>query len=199
MKDRIVAKMKDELEVNKDAFKKEKCNLSLNGFTLSGELSWQSNGTIFMDVAASSKDDDSKFLKMYLSTLAYWAGQNSEEQQKITLLLFKDDVKASVGRRYVDMENSNQAKRLLNSIFNAAYSPYHYEIPINLLKEDNLDFHSYCEKFTDGHGPWAYFEHKDLFDIQDVCGFTEDNFVAEWETAKEEIKKLVILKGNQHE
>ena len=58
-------------------------------------------------------------------------------------------------------------------------------LPIELFKEEKLDYHTYLNKFKGERGnPWRFFSSKNMFDVKEVCGFSEDTFVEKWDEEK---------------
>lgn len=190
----------------------ETCQLSLNvpdgsgnmiPFEVRGQLSWRNpDGSIFMDVSAGkTSDKDDKFLKMYVSALAFWADKPDYGEKEITLKMYYADGKMKSREFKITDKGSDgveSAADILSRIIRKAYIDNDsLALPINFVNED-ISYEDYCKKFSNINGsPWSYFPYKDIFDIKEVCGFTEGDFTPEidsnsrWTEARKEVVSMV--------
>ncbi|MBR4330582.1 MAG: hypothetical protein IKP71_12115, partial [Candidatus Riflebacteria bacterium] len=150
-----------------------------------------------IDLVTSKDIYPKNYLNAYILSLIYITITNKEKKE-VYIDLFKT-------KSYIPQKGKNKGKELgfvsvkidccseyatkiLNDIYLKTFvNNYHKVLPIDLFKEENLDYHKYIEIFDDEYGPWGYFSVGKLFDIRDerISGFTEDNFKNEWGDEKD--------------
>ena len=127
------------------------------------------------------------YMNSYILALLYIV--NSESSNRVYIDLFNPkDVAECVS---IDC-NCDEASSYLNKIYKKMFvDKYCKVLPIELFKETKLDYQTYLNRFEGKYGnPWHFFSAKNMFDVKEFCGFSEDYFQGEWEEDKKEQLKL---------
>ena len=174
-------------------------------WTLSGTANIIANNNDevhIIDLVTSNDIKPKNYLNAYILSLLYITIYN---KNRVCIDLFAKSHFDSIN---INLD-SKKAIEYLNNIFKKVFiDNYHKVLPINLFKpekkDEELDYQTYLNKFEGEYeNPWAFFSAEKLFDVKEVCGFSEDFFHSEWEDEMnkqldlfpEELK--VIIRGNK--
>jgi exodeoxyribonuclease V gamma subunit len=158
-------------------------------WTLSGDakiIAKKDNEVHIIDLVNSGFYSNS-YMNSYILALLYIVNNDSSNTVYIDLFNPNDEFEC------VPINcNSDESGSFLNKIYKRMFdNKYCKVLPIELFKEEKLDYHSYLNKFKGERGnPWRFFSSKNLFDVKEVCGFNEDNFEKEWVVKKKEQLEL---------
>ena len=72
-------------------------------------------------------------------------------------------------------------------------------VPVTMLEESSsyTTIYEFKDKLKDEHGPWAYFDKKNLFDPITDIGYTINGFKDEWNLAVDKMKQLTMFSAEQ--
>lgn len=183
---------------------------SFDFWQLEGRSDWLSHGegkielfTIKRPERKSNPKRAKSFLPLYLQALLVAAkiqGEASSEELACTLnvLLYRPDLKEGNRRKCFTKTfklNSGEAAKRLKEICKACFTEsYAKVVPFDLItsKAKPLEtFGEYRNEIVGQNGAWEYFNGRNLFDIDEVSGFTAGNFKAEWKAAVEKMRSLI--------
>ena len=153
----------------------------------------------FIKICRSKADKTKNYLDGYISALALLC---SEKELNKAIYIDTIDGKLQHGQRVVET-NGNDALNILNTIYEKAFKEQFAKvIPFDYLEEKNLTYSKYIKSFKSDAvtNPWRFFSVANLFEIEKVCGFNEDDFSEVWPLEAERQKKLIpdlwYKKGN---
>lgn len=163
-------------------------HLLFDKWTLNSKLSWHSeNGLSFVDVS-NSEPKLHTYLRIYLSALSYWAEKDERSDLVIKLKMYSG---SKSYEKNIVLSGSDEAGTILNQVYEMAYlSRYARVFPLDIISDVHT-YGEYTDKFSDNYNPWMYFDRKDLFNVKEVCGFTESNFAEEWEAESMKMTDIV--------
>lgn len=172
--------------------------LQMNGWILIGQIPLfvRDQHTIHLITMASS-NHQRHFLAPYIHALALIceAGQKNEPIPDVTIECFS--AKKWQAKRV--MQTPEKAAELLENLYRKMFAVqegendnrYSKVIPIDLIDNDKIQsYDDYIKSFRGDHTPWSYFAGRKLFDIEKVCGFTEENFNTLWPEEVTAMKNL---------
>ncbi|MCF0222049.1 MAG: exodeoxyribonuclease V subunit gamma [Fibrobacter sp.] len=174
-------------------------------WNLSGSLDWCNhkdveNITEMIVVSASTSDKlkFSKWMGPYIKALAILASQKGNEPKKIDIEFYNcctDLNKMRPWKASVSLTPKEAIETLeqiyLKAFGNEQYLPYSKSVPADLLDDDKIkDLFDYRDKIKDC---WKYFGKKALFDPLRDTGFTNLDFMTQWEEAKSTMKNLMKI------
>lgn len=181
---------------------KRAIELKMNGWMLLGQIPLyaQNNGSIHIIGTALSSIRPRHFLSPYIQALALIceAGQKNEPIPEI----FADCFSQKKWQSKRITKSLAQAEELLEEIYQKMFveqtdadgrnERYSKVIPIDLISSDDIQsYDDYIRLFkNDKTSPWKYFAGRKVFNIEKVCGFTEENFSTLWKREIESIKGL---------
>lgn len=163
-------------------------HLLFDKWTLNSKLSWHSeDGLSFVDVS-NSEPKLHTYLRIYLSALSYWAEKDERSDLVIKLKMYCG---SKSYEKNIVLSGSDEAGTILNQVYEMAYlSRYARVFPLDIISDVHT-YGEYTDKFSDNYNPWMYFDRKDLFNVKEVCGFTESNFAEEWEAESMKMTDIV--------
>lgn len=148
-----------------------------------------------------SKPQTKSFLPLYLQALLVAATIQGEAPSKnlnctLDILLYRPDLKEG-NRRKIFIKTftlkPGEAQARLENICHACFrESYAKVVPFNLITSKAEAFASlgeYRKKILDEE--WKYYSGRDLFNLDEVCGFTAENFAPEWLAAVEKMRGLI--------
>jgi exodeoxyribonuclease V gamma subunit len=149
----------------------------------------------------SSKTPLDKFMAPYVKALAIIASKNSAEKCAVTISIYScKKNKNEISQETVSF-TPEEAKGRLRDIYNEAFGEAKLSkcVPVNLLEESSsyTTIYKFKNKLLDEHGPWAYFDKKNLFNPITDVGYTVNGFEEEWKTAVDKMKKLTAFSAEQ--
>jgi len=178
---------------------KRSIELQMNGWTLLGQIPLFAQNTHAIHLIATvSSISQRHFLSPYIQALALICefGQKSEAVPDITIECI------STRNREVKQikQTPEQATELLENLYQKMFveqtcengKRYSKVIPIDFISNDDIQtYDDYIKAFGNKNtSPWTYFAGRKLFDIEKVCGFTEEDFSTLWPEETETIKNL---------
>ena len=190
-----------EKRYSKEKFQygKRAIELKMNGWTLLGQIPLlvQDTDTIHLIVMVSSISQR-HFVSPYIQALALICecGQKNVPVPDITIECF------STGTWQAKRipQTPEHAAELLENLYQKMFAVQtgenseHYSkvVPIDFISNENIySYDDYISAIANKNSsPWAYFAGRKMFDIEKVCGFTEDNFSTLWPEEEDAIKDL---------
>ena len=177
-------------------------DLKMEGWTLIGNIPLyaQDKQSIHLIDTAGAKIHQYHFLSGYIQALALIceaAHKNESVPEIYTEVYSQKEWKAKRIK-----QTPAKAEKLLNGIYRKMFSmqadetgkPNRYSkvLPIDMVFENEIESYSdYIQAFADkNHSPWKYFAGSNLFDIEKVCGFNENDFMAVWNKECADLKGL---------
>ena len=178
---------------------------------LTGKLDW-SNAKELKDVTEiieisssdeknSSKTPLDKFMAPYIKALAIIASKSSAEESPVTISIYScKKNKKEISKRIVSY-TPDKAREMLQNVYNEAFGEAKFSkcVPVTML-EDSFSYttiYEFRDKLQDEHGPWAYFDKKNLFNPITDIGYTVEGFKEEWEHAVNKMKQLTAFSREQ--
>lgn len=177
---------------------------------LTGKLDW-SNAKELKDVTEifeiTSSDEKSsgirldKFITPYVKALAIIASKSGTEKCAVTISIYScKKNKNEISQETVSF-TPEEAKGRLRDIYNEAFGEAKFSkcVPVNLLEESSsyTTIYKFKNKLLDEHGPWAYFDKKNLFNPITDIGYTVNGFEKEWQSAVEKMGALTAFSEKQ--
>ena len=152
-------------------------------WTLSGDakIIAKKDGEVHIIDLVNSGFYSNSYMNSYILALLYIVNSGSPNDVYIDLFNPNDESESvSINCNYCE------ASSFFNKIFKQMFdNKYCKVLPIELFKEEKLDYHTYLNKFKGERGnPWRFFSSKNMFDVKEVCGFSEDTFVEKWDEEK---------------
>lgn len=176
-------------------FVNQSIEIQLDGWTLVGQirLMAKSKSDIFIIDTAGAMPRNYHFLSGYIQALALLCEfeRQNDYIPNISVTIFSQSFNATVKIS----ETPQRARKLLNAIYQKAFvQKYNKLVPFDLLSNPSIkNFSEYVKLFygeNSESNPWRFFAGRKLFDIENVCGFSQENFMEEWNVAVEEQKAL---------
>ena len=177
-------------------------DLKMEGWTLTGNIPLyaQDKNSIHLIDTAGVKIHQYHFLSGYIQALALIceAAHKNEPVPKIYAEVYSQ--KEWKAKRI--KQTPAKAEKLLNEIYRKMFSmqvdetgkPNRYSkvLPIDMVFENNIEsYDDYIQAFADKNNSlWKYFAGSNLFDIEKVCGFNENDFMAVWNKECADLKGL---------
>ena len=162
--------------------------LQMNGWILMGQIPLfvRDEHTVHL-ISMASSTHQRHFLKPYIHALALIceAGQKNEPIPDVTIECFS----LTEWRAKRILKTPEQAAELLDNLYQKMFAAqegengnrYSKVIPIDLIDNEKiLTYDDYINAFEGKRTPWDLFAGRKLFDIEKVCGFTEENFETLW-------------------
>ncbi|MBR6379050.1 MAG: exodeoxyribonuclease V subunit gamma [Fibrobacter sp.] len=177
-------------------------DLKMEGWALTGNIPLyaQDKNSIHLIDTAGVKIHQYHFLSGYIQALALIceAARKNESVPQIYVEVYSQ--KEWKAKRI--KLTPAKAEKLLNEIYRKMFSmqadetgkPNRYSkvLPIDMVFENNIEsYDDYIQAFADkNNSPWKYFAGSNLFDIEKVCGFNENDFMAVWNKECADLKGL---------
>ena len=162
--------------------------LQMNGWILMGQIPLlvRDEHTVHL-ISMASSIHQRHFFAPYIHALALIceAGQKNEPVPDVTIECFS--LKKWLAKRV--SKTPEQAVELLENLYQKMFAAqegengdrYSKVIPIDLIDSDKIQtYDDYIGIFGGQSSPWNYFAGRKLFDIEKICGFTEENFNTLW-------------------
>jgi exodeoxyribonuclease V gamma subunit len=178
---------------------------------LTGKLDW-SNAKELKDVTEiieisssdeknSSKTPLDKFMAPYVKALAIIASKGSMEKCSVTISIYSCKKNKKEISKQTVLYTSDEAREMLQNVYNEAFGEVKFSkcVPVTMLEESSsyTTIYEFKDKLQDDHGPWAYFDKKDLFNPITDVGYTVEGFKEEWEQAVDKMKQLTAFSTEQ--
>ena len=143
-------------------------------------------------------DKNKHYLPLYVTALSLAAENPQQNEMHFVLRVYAPDG-AIEKHLYIFPDD---ARKILNTIYKSAFIDQYMKcVPMSLLeKEEALNeqlklelktLNALKEKLESDYGPWAFFSHKDLFNVETDIGYTHQNFKNEWIEANIKQKSLI--------
>ena len=177
-------------------------DLKMESWTLIGNIPLyaQDKQSIHLIDTAGAKIHQYHFLSGYIQALALIceAAHKNESIPEIYVEVYSQ--KEWKAKRI--KQTPAKAEKLLNEIYKKMFSiqtdetgkPNRYSkvLPIDMVFENEIgSYDDYIQAFADeNHSPWKYFAGSNLFDIEKVCGFSNNDFMAVWNKESQDLKDL---------
>ena len=174
---------------------------------LTGKLDW-SNAKELKDVTEiieisssdeknSSKTPLDKFMAPYVKALAIIASKGGEEKCSVTISIYScKKNKKEISKQTVSY-TPDEACEMLRNVYNEAFGEARFSkcVPVTMLEDYSsyTTIYEFRDKLQDDHGPWAYFDKKNLFNPITDVGYTVEGFKEEWEDAVDKMKQLTAF------
>ncbi len=170
-------------------------------------LSWKLLGEILIVAENSfeihfisiskSKGKKKNFLDGYIAALALLCIEPEYEDKSIGIDVFSVNNKGELTKESQMVNKSSfEAEKTLNDIYEKAYCDlFDKVLPLELFTEKNLSYSKFIEKFDDDpfnySYPWKYFTASKIFNVSEVCGFSENDFKEKWAEEVEKQRELM--------
>jgi exodeoxyribonuclease V gamma subunit len=174
---------------------------------LTGKLDW-SNAKELKDVTEiieisssdeknSSKTPLDKFMAPYVKALAIIASKGGEEKCSVTISIYScKKNKKEISKQTVSY-TPDEACEMLRNVYNEAFGEARFSkcVPVTMLEDYSsyTTIYEFRDKLQDDHGPWAYFDKKNLFNPITDVGYTVEGFKEEWKDAVDKMKQLTAF------
>ena len=166
-------------------------------WTLQGMREWHShegeNSISVYRVVEKKKEKEKDFISLYVTALSLLAElqENTETIRTINMRIIWP--LSSLEKEF--KMSPDDAREILQCIYTRAFvQDTHQCIPVEWVLDKHESFESFADfesKLTDDHGPWKYFDKKDLFDLRKSVGYHSDHrFPKEWEDARKTQNEL---------
>ena len=153
------------------------------------------------DEKNSSKTPLDKFMAPYVKALAIIASKNSVENCAVTIFIYSCKKNKREISQEIVSHTPEMAKAMLQNIYNEAFGEAKFSkcVPVTMLEESSsyTTIYEFKDKLKDEHGPWAYFDKKNLFDPITDIGYTINGFKDEWNLAVDKMKQLTMFSAEQ--
>jgi len=178
---------------------------------LTGKLDWSNakelkDVTEIFEISSSEEKNISetpldKFITPYVKALAIIASKSGSEKCAVTISIYScKKNKNEISKKTVSF-TPEDAKGRLRDIYNEAFGEAKFSkcVPVNLLQESSsyTTIYKFKNKLLDEHGPWAYFDKKNLFNPITDIGYTVNGFEKEWKSAVEKMGALTAFSEKQ--
>jgi len=178
---------------------------------LTGKLDWSNakelkDVTEIFEISSSEEKNISetpldKFITPYVKALAIIASKSGSEKCAVTISIYScKKNKNEISKKTVSF-TPEDAKGRLRDIYNEAFGEAKFSkcVPVNLLQEPSsyTTIYKFKNKLLDEHGPWAYFDKKNLFNPITDIGYTVNGFEKEWKSAVEKMGALTAFSEKQ--
>jgi exodeoxyribonuclease V gamma subunit len=157
---------------------------------LTGKLDWSNakelkDVTEIFEISSSEEKNISethldKFITPYVKALAIIASKSGTEKCAVTISIYSCKKNKNEIRQETVSFTPEEAKDRLRDIYNEAFGEAKFSkcVPVNLLEESSsyTTIYKFKNKLLDEHGPWAYFDKKNLFNpfsgfcVYNACG-----------------------------
>ena len=135
-----------------------------------------------------------KYLTPYISALALIAsGKTKKVDLFVAIGSNNKDNSYETNSCHIEI-SPNKAKKILCDIYEKAFIEKDKRIlPIDLVCTELAYLEELKRELSDDHGPWNYFEGKEVFlqDLKKHSGYSADNFSQEWKNSCETQQKLL--------
>ena len=174
---------------------------------LTGKLDW-SNAKELKDVTEiieisssdeknSSKTPLDKFMAPYVKALAIIASKGGAEKCSVTISIYScKKNKKEISKQTVSY-TPDEACEMLRNVYNEAFGEARFSkcVPVTMLEDYSsyTTIYEFRDKLQDDHGPWAYFDKKNLFNPITDVGYTVEGFKEEWKDAVDKMKQLTAF------
>lgn len=144
-------------------------------------------------IQLSSSQNKGKALGIYVSALAYLCLLQDQSESIPRIIL---DIVGKTNRNGVKISSfamtttPDEARIRLTSIYERMQT-FNHVVPFELMDQEIPSFRDYINKFYDpNNSPWKNFTGAKLFDIEKVCGYTNETFNTIWSKDVKEQKEL---------
>lgn len=178
---------------------------------LTGKLDWSNakelkDVTEIFEISSSEEKNISetpldKFITPYVKALAIIASKSGSEKCAVTISIYScKKNKREISKKNVSYK-PEKAKEMLQSIYNEAFGEAKFSkcVPVNLLEKSDsyTKIYEFRDELLDEHGPWAYFDKKNLFNPITDVGYTVNGFKEEWVSAVDKMKQLTAFSAEK--